>query len=259
MKKMFLYSGEDQTRYWLDRIFALNYGTYLPLLLSGWMTLEKKPEELVTLLRAIECLEFRYASFRSRRSYTLLERIDARAFDLYHKNQDLEGILSSLTYLTKHYASDGAFRADLEGENFYFGSKAAMKLLFYEYECHLRALRGEAMDIPLSVWMSSDYQIDHIWAQAALNAGPDYQEYLECGNKVGNLAVVPSRTNIAMSNMNFSHKKNAYSDSGLDTLRGIAQAPQWRRHEIQRRTKELADFALQRWSLPQRVLLERVG
>jgi len=61
----------------------------------------------------------------------------------------LEGILSSLTYLIKHYASDGAFRADLEGENF-FGSKAAMKLLFYEYECYLRALRGEAMDIPLS-------------------------------------------------------------------------------------------------------------
>jgi hypothetical protein len=169
----------------------------------------------------------------------------------------LEGVLSSLNYLVKHYISDGGFRADLEGENFYFGSKAAMKLLFYEYECHLRAMHGEAMDIPLSAWMSPDYQIDHIWAQAALNAGPEYQEYLECGNKAGNLAVVPARINIAMSNMNFSHKKNTYRDTGLQSLKGIAEALHWRRHEIQRRTTELADFALRRWSLPQKVPLER--
>ncbi|MDA4130032.1 MAG: HNH endonuclease family protein, partial [Thaumarchaeota archaeon] len=199
------------------------------------------------------------SSFRARRSYTLLERINARAFDLYHRNQDLEGVLSSLTYLTKHYASDGTFQADLESETFYFGSKAAMKVLFYEYECHLRSLRGETMDIPLSTWMSSDYQIDHIWAQAALSAGADYQEYLECGNKLGNLAVVPARTNIAMSNQNFSYKKNAYRESGLEALKGIAEAPHWRRHEIQKRTTELANFALRRWSLPKKALLQRIS
>ena len=251
MKSMLLYSNEDkEIAFWLDRIFCQAYGTYLPLILSAWMTLECNSQELLTLLRAIECLEFRYSSFRARRSYTLSERINARALDLYRRNQDLAGVLSSLAYLIKHYASDGAFRADLESENFYFGSRPAMKLLFYEYEVYLRKILGKSMDISLGQWMSSDYQVDHVWAQAALNAGPDYQEYLECGNKMGNLVVLPAQSNAMMSNMNFTHKKTLNRESKLESLRRISDATSWRQREINKRTTELTTFAMERWILP---------
>jgi hypothetical protein len=258
IKKMLVYSGKDEILFWLDRVFALNYSIYLPLVLSGWMTLEKNPSDLLSLLKAIECLEFRYSSFRARRSNTLVERMNARAHDLYHGNQDLSSVLSSLAYLTKHYASDGAFRADLESENFYYGSKSAMKLLFYEYEIHLRKLQNRPMDISLNRWMFQEYQIDHIWAQAALTAGIDYQEYLECGNKMGNLVVLPAQTNAAMYNMNFSHKRVSYRESCFESLKTIAEVPSWRHREINKRTSEISDFALNRWAMPRYKIIERI-
>ena len=126
VRELFLYDSDDALRTSLDRIFSLSYSAIFPLLISGWIKLSR--EEFLSLLRNLECLEFRYSSFRSRRSYTLAERLNTRAFDLYHGREDLASVLSSFEYLIKRYASDGAFRADLESENFYYGSKAAMKL-----------------------------------------------------------------------------------------------------------------------------------
>jgi hypothetical protein len=246
---MFLYDEErDPLKDSLDRVFGLSYATILPILISGWIRLDKA--NLIALLKNLECLEFRYNSFRARRSYTLSERLNTRAYDLYNGREDLKSILSSLQYLIKRYASDGAFRADLESENFYYGSKAAMKLLFYEYEGSLRSQAGKQMDLPLSLWLSDNYQVDHIWAQAALSEGLDYQEYLRCGNKLGNLAVVPRQLNISLANSNFSHKKSPYKESALLMLAEVADASHWREKQINERTAKITTFALKRWEIP---------
>ena len=133
-----------------------------------------------------------------------------------------------------------------------------MKLLLYEYEMHLRVLQNLSMDISLDRWMSLEYQIDHIWAQAALSAGNDFQEYLECGNKLGNLAVVPAQTNAAMYNMNFSHKRVWYKESPFESLKLIAEGTSWRRSEINRRTSEICNFAMKRWAMPRYNVVERI-
>lgn len=243
--EMLLYDENDALKDSLDRVYGLSYAVILPLLISGWIKLARN--DLNSLLKNLECLEFRYSSFRSRRSYTLSERLYTKAYDLYNDREDLYSVLSSLQYLIKRYASDGAFRADLESENFYFGSKAAMKLLFYEYE---NSLGSNHTNIPLSAWMSSDYQIDHVWAQAALSEGHDYQEYLRCGNKLGNLVVLPRQLNIALANANFSHKRSKFKESELCTLRELAESPLWREKQINERTATITGFALRRWVIP---------
>jgi Protein of unknown function (DUF1524) len=242
---MFLFDQDAAVKESLDRVFGMSYSVILPLLISGWIKLQGN--DLMSLLKNLECLEFRYSSFRSRRSYTLSERLNTRAFDLNHGREDLGSVLSSLQYLIKRYASDGAFRADLESENFYYGSKTAMKLLFYEYE---NSLRAERLDLPLSAWMSSDYQIDHVWARAALSEGQEYQEYLRCGNKLGNLAVVPRQLNISFANANFSHKRTSYNESTLFTLQQISEHSQWREKQINERTAKITSYALKRWEIP---------
>lgn len=251
IKNMFLYNESDFLKERLDRVFGLNYTVILPLVISGWMKLGERPSDFISLLRTLECLEFRYSSFRSRRSYTLTERLNSKAYDLYNRREDLNSVLSSLQYLIKRYASDGAFRADLESENFYYGSKAAMKLLFYEYEVSLRIPNGKQMEIPFGTWMSDNYQIYHIWAQAALAEGLDYQEYLRCGNKLGNLAVVPRQLNISLANASFSYKRVPYKENGLMILREIVESTHWKEKEINQRTAKITSFALKRWEIPE--------
>lgn len=250
IKDLLVYNDADLIKDSLDRVFGLNYTVILPLLISGWMKLRDKPNDLVSLMRTLECLEFRYSSFRSRRSHTLTERMNSMAHDLYHDKQDLKSVLSSLQYLIRRYGSDGAFRADLESENFYYGSKAAMKLLFYEYEISLQTKEGQHMDIPMFTWMSDNYQIDHIWAQAALSDGFEYQQYLRCGNKLGNLAVLPRQLNISLANASFSHKRVPYKESHLQILKDIARSQYWTEKEISERTTNVTNFALKRWEIP---------
>jgi uncharacterized protein with ParB-like and HNH nuclease domain len=254
MKEVLTYDRQDEICSLLDRIFVQSYGTALPLLVCSWMKFGSNSEEVKILLRAIECFLFRYSSFRSRRSYTTVDRINSKSFDLYHGKVTFDSVLSSLRYLTKHYASDSAFRADLESENFYFGTKSTIKLLFYEYEQFLRGgskLSSSVIEnIPLTEWMSDKYQIDHIWAQTALASGRDYQEYDRCGNKLGNLTILPSVKNTGLLNANFSLKRNEYKKLDIEILKEIAVHEQWREREINERTTKVADFAMKRWAIP---------
>lgn len=73
-----------------------------------------------------------------------------------------------------------------------------------------------------------------------------HKEYL---NKIGNLAIIKSNWNARMSNRIFDEKKKDYSNSEFSITKKLSEYEKWTFDEIDQRTEEMANLALQIWKV----------
>ena len=67
--------------------------------------------------------------------------------------------------------------------------------------------------------------------------------------RLGNMALLPAKKNVALGNKGFREKKAAFKKSGLILTVSVADYETWTPDEISRRQKKLAAYAVQTWPI----------
>jgi hypothetical protein len=100
----------------------------------------------------------------------------------------------------------------------------------------------------------SDVQIEHIMPQNSKeqNLNPQSEEFKSHIHKLGNLTLIPPKTNSKVSNLPYSEKRKKYEEMNHYVMYG--ELPdKWDYIEIDKRTNTIADFAVQLFNLPEYV------
>lgn len=116
----------------------------------------------------------------------------------------------------------------------------------------------------LAILGGEDVHVEHIIPQkiktiAAKDEYGDWVNYLGPSSEVkhqkyisriGNLTLFAGALNIGASNNPFSRKKDAYRDSGLKLTQALASMPQFKFAQVDKRSLELAEVAVELWPKP---------
>ena len=127
-----------------------------------------------------------------------------------------------------------------------------------EYEIHLRT----KVDVPLAVStqekiLSSDYEVEHIWAQKpSYKMGAEEEtDHQQNVHRLGYLTIASQSWNKSMGNKTFQEKRwqpgdmPSYSKSNLLVQKELAKLPTWDVGAINDREADIVEFALQRWAV----------
>ena len=166
-------------------------------------------------------------------------------------NNFMDGLWEAITFGKgrQSFPSDTEFVNYLVGEDLYtVYDKKLLKYLFYMLELKAPASKG------IQPFDDSNISIEHIMPQT-LGDGWDFakdndEKYKANLHKFGNLAIV--NYNKEMSNKDFAHKKEFYSESKFYYTRRIAENSDWGFDDIRSRSIRLAQEARNIWSLPQK-------
>ncbi len=83
------------------------------------------------------------------------------------------------------------------------------------------------------------------------HAAQDEDEYRASVNLIGNLTLIDRQTNRAASNESFgTKKKDAFPNSDIIITKALCQYDDWTVKEIKSRQEQLAEIAVQIWSVP---------
>ena len=160
------------------------------------------------------------------------------------------------------WRGDDAFRAELSGPVYEQNDGVAYILLEYEEKCRKEALGKTASVDELKDLGEKEPTIDHILAQTPTFSFPsrgfkDEQEYKDAQHHLGNLTLVEKRVNSAAQDKTPEQKASLdplYKSSLFASTRqfaaGLSNAnKQFDAASIQKRTTEIRDFCLRRWSV----------
>ena len=152
-------------------------------------------------------------------------------------------------YLRGKYPSDAEFRAGIENKRVKLNDRTRYMLKRIE-EVHYNG----------NVDRMGDYDIEHIaprsaytatrhsaWVTALNTTQATFEQHRD---RLGNLTLLESDKNIRASNDPFETKKTEYASSDIAMTRSIGENyDNWNLDTIQERTSELAEVALNIWSL----------
>ena len=235
----------EKVRVLVRRIIWLgNPSNFLPLLISLFSRYQE--EELIEVLEAMEIFSFRVYKIGNRQGKAVQNRLHRFAYAIYNNKSSKDDVLHELTY--NIYANDQDFKLSLQSANF-FNSQNWDEIAYflYEYERNLHAQRKS--DFPLLTFdgftkeaSTQKFQIEHIEPQTPLNREPSSSLH-----KLGNLVL--TFDNAKLSNKEFHDKKAIYKNSKLVIENELIVHSKWEDQQINIRTKELVEFAMQRWKL----------
>ena len=249
---------EDQEGGTLSKIFMLErMGNIFPLLIASWLRFGDDGTRLKEILKLVEAFVVRIYLVGGYRSHTGASTLNGIAHSVHRKRLDYESLIGELKGLNQYYQNDEQFRRSFVWGDFYerLGSRS-IKYLLSEYEIHLRP----KVDVPLAVStqekiLSSDYEVEHIWAQ-----NPSYEmgseeesEHRQNVHRLGNLTIASQSWNKSMGNKTFQEKRwqpgdiPSYSNSNLLVQKELAKLPSWDVDTINDREADIVAFALQRW------------
>ena len=250
---------EDEEGGILSKIFILErMGNIFPLLIASWLRFGDDVPRLEEILKLLETFIVRVYLVSGYRSHTGESRFNGMAHRLHRKMLDYDGVLGELRWMNRYYQSDEHFRWALGQGNLYERlSPRTIKYLLSEYEIHLR----RKVDVPLAVAiqeqiLSSEYEVEHIWAQKpSYEMGAEEEsEYQQNVHRLGNLTIAHQSWNKSMGNKTFQEKQSqpgdlpSYSKSSLLVQKELAALPTWDVSAINDREAAIVDFALKRWS-----------
>ena len=250
--------GRMQKTGTLSKIFILQrMGNIFPLLIASWLRFEGT--RLETILKLLEAFIVRVYLVGRYRSDTASSRLNRIAYNVHRERLDYKGLIDKLRETIRYYHNDRQFKRSLGLSDFYqLLTSRTIKYLLSEYEIHLR----RRVDVPLAVAsqeniLSSDYEVEHIWAQS-----PSYEmgveeesQYQQNVHRLGNLTIASQSWNKSMGNKTFPEKQRqpdgmpSYSNSSLLVQRKLADLPTWNVLSIKDREAAIVEFALQRWAV----------
>ena len=242
----------------LSKIFMLErMGNIFPLLISSWLRFRDEGPNLEEILKLLETFIVRVYLVSGYRSHTGESRFNGMAHRVHRKILDYDGLLGELRWMNCYYQNDEHFKWALCQGNLYERlSPRTIKYLLSEYEIHLR----RKVDVPLAVEtqekiLSSDYEVEHIWAQKpSLEMDAEQEsEHQQNVHRLGNLTIASQSWNKSMGNKTFQEKQQqpgdapSYSKSSLLVQKELAKLSFWDVNAINDREADIVDFALQRW------------
>ena len=244
----------------LSKIFMLErMGNIFPLLIASWLKFRDDVPRLAEILKLLETFIVRVYLVGWYRSDTGRSTLNRIAHSVHRQALDYNGLLGQLKDAIRCYQNDEQFRRALGWSNFYESkSSRAIKFLLSEYEIHLR----RKVDVPLAVStqetiLSSEYQVEHIWAQRPsheMNIVEQLQ-HQENVHRLGNLTIAHQSWNKSMGNRMFQDKQSqpdgapSYSNSILLVQKELSNLPSWDVDAIATREADIVTFALQRWTI----------
>ena len=93
--------------------------------------------------------------------------------------------------------------------------------------------------------------LEHILPQNPEENYPNFSEEQHSAyyKRIGNLTLMKTKENSDFKNSNFANKRTKYAESELWITKSISEKLDWNIDEINNRQSELADLAVQTWSL----------
>ena len=253
------YRSDEEGRT-LSKIFLLErIGNIFPLLIASWLKFGKRPSRMEKILKLLEAFIVRVYLIGGWRSDAGGSRFNRMARRVHQGELDYDGVIGELRRINRDYQNDGGFLRSFDWDDFYtrFSSRD-IKYLLTEYETHLR----RRSDLPLALStrekiLSSDYEVEHIWAQSPSSEMSEDEEVAHSQNvhRLGNLTIASESWNKSMGNKPFQKKrwlpknKPSYSNSSLLVQKELAGLTTWNVEEISNRERRIVEFALQRWSV----------
>ncbi|MBR3149055.1 MAG: DUF262 domain-containing protein [Eubacterium sp.] len=238
----------------LDKLKRLNIPYFVyPFLIKG----ANKRESLPKLFKLMEVLSFRYKLINSRAD------IRSRLNDLI---KDFDGNVDSLAKETQIKMKDAYYWGDTNFINVLNGNmykNSMVNYLLWEYEQHLQR-KGYIVKSTVKIDRES---IEHISPQTEPNEKVESgYEINETGfyseefrekyiNRLGNLMLISQSHNSSIGNKPFNDKLQSYCENPLlrqqSEIKDFVEDnsnPIWDSHSIEKRHKQIIDFAMQRWS-----------
>ena len=244
----------------LSKIFMLErMGNIFPLLIASWLRFGDDGQRLEGILKLLETFIVRVYLVGGYRSHTGASTLYGKAHRVHRKRLGYDGLIAELSGMNRYYQNDEQFTRALGQGDLYerLGSRT-IRYLLSEYEIHLR----RKVDVPLAVAtqekiLSSEYQVEHIWAQhPSLEMGDEESAaHRQNVHRLGNLTVASQSWNKSMGNKIFQEKRwqpeemPSYSNSNLLVQKELAKHPSWDVDSIEDRETDIVAFALQRWSV----------
>jgi uncharacterized protein with ParB-like and HNH nuclease domain len=144
--------------------------------------------------------------------------------------------------------NDGAFKNFLCSNGVY-NMKSRNSFLVYLLSSYENEIAKPDIKID-----KSDVQIEHIMPRnpKERNLNPQSEEFMNHLDKLGNLALIPPKTNTKVSNLPYPEKRKQYEEITHYVM--YRELPEnWDYIEIDKRTNTIADFAVQLFKLPEYV------
>ncbi len=248
-----------QIRNSLNCLHRVNsFATFAPLLIAARIVFKDQPAAFVKIARVCEVFAFRVYKVANRRSDTkasffssVAHRLfQSRALEATVRIERSQKILDEIRSIISEYGGDNEIRSqlarDIYGENGDLLDSAELKYLLYEYERFLSANHKE----PPPTWddIESKATIEHIWPRSPRNlfsVDGLFSVHYASWRRLGNLTLTFS--NSELSNKDFPAKVELYRESRLLGQRDLCRAAEWGKEQIDERTAQLVDFALDRW------------
>ena len=201
-------------------------------------------KEKCDILNALEILHFRRSAICQLDNKTLEVSVQKIAAHLFEKGTS--GAKKVISDINKLNPPDEVFKAN-------FNNKSGMpngisRYMLLKIENHLRAALGQP-EID-----SDDVTLEHIMPQKSgkhWKLDPSKPEVKALIGRLGNLTLLRGKENSEASNLDFNAKKKLYGDheNSLIISKEVVTLTNWNEEEIKSRQVQLANHALQIWSI----------
>ena len=246
--------NSDELGKLLNKIFLLDrLGNIFPLLITSYLRFGKNPSRMLRILKLIEAVSFRAYAIVGRRSDAGVTRLNGLANRVHQRKANYNNLIRELKDFNREYSAKGTFENILRSEDSYNNlSTRDIKYLLSEYETYLREESREPLPIDQEEILSTEYQVEHIWAQdtSRLNLSAKMKPLHEQNvHRLGNLTLASKSWNASMGNKPFVEKKRKYGDSSLRVQRDLTNWSRWSVKAIREREDAIVEFALNRWKV----------
>lgn len=212
--------------------------------------------ELEKLLEQWERVSFRIYGFARKDSRTKVGDYIRLAKKIINTSPTVEDALNQVRELGKEYPINKVLEDFSSLDNAYDGWQEELRYFMYAREKYLMNINSQLDENEewariLSASLADT--IEHIYPQTATQHDwPLFTEERKSvyAHRLGNLVLLPPKLNSRLSNKAFFKKQEEYRKVGLqclDELESFLCQSSWSPEAIERREKELLDWAMGRW------------
>jgi hypothetical protein len=231
----------DAMRRAIQTLNLLSIRPMRPLMLA--VAAKFSPPEAAEVFRMLISAGVRMLIAGSTRSGSVEEPLADTANKVYEGKLDIKGVRGVLQSVAP---ADEQFRL-----GFQVASVSKMSLARY----YLRSLEMTAKQEPAPWFVPNDDRqtitLEHVLPH---NPGTGWGEFddqsaLAYVKRIGNLVLLPAKSNAQLGNADFQTKAAVFADAPYETTRQVATADKWDPETIRRRQEILAGLALRTWPL----------
>lgn len=232
----------------LLRLKILGYlDSFIPILLA--ITSRNYPiSHLEKILELLEIYAVRIFSIENKKSNLGINSIYEIAFMIKSNKTNFTQVKKDLKNLIKKHSTGVSLKASIIKEQAYNKkSTFSIKYFLYEYELYLSNKENTLFKLPdfKTFFITHDklYNIEHIAPQNKIPGDKELDNIHNYGN------LVLTKNNKQLDNKLFYQKREIYKDSDLYSEKELCEFNEWNDNSINKRSKQLASFALLRWRI----------